>query len=83
MTKDDLIYLIQLHKELEFQYKGKTYSLNYDTDSNGKPLIVFGRQYEGERYSSYGEFINNAKIENSYFREILEDIPKPYYDFDR
>lgn len=72
MTMEDLQYCIAIKKELEFNYQGLSYTLNYDKDSDGHEYIVFGRTFEGKKYSSYGEFINNAKIDNHYFREMLD-----------
>ena len=74
MTKDDLYFYIQSKKELEFTFKGKTYTLNYDKDLSGKDFIIFGQIYEGKKYDSFGELMNNAKVENHYFRELLEDL---------
>lgn len=74
MTKDDIYFYIQTKKELEFTFKGKTYVLNYDKDDSGKEFIVFGQIYEGKRYESYGDLMNHAKVENHFFRELLEDL---------
>lgn len=72
MTKDDLYYYIQVKKDLEFVYNGKTYSLTYGKENDGRDYICFGLLYEGERFYSYGEFINEAKIDNHFFREMLD-----------
>jgi len=72
MTKDDLIFLINTKKEFEFSYHGKNYNLTYDRDDAGHDLIVFGERYCGKKYTSFGEFMNDAKIENHFFREMLD-----------
>lgn len=72
MTKDDLIFLINTKKEFEFTYNGKNYNLTYDRDDNGNDLIVFGERFQGKKYASFGEFMNEARIENHFFREMLE-----------
>ncbi len=72
MTKDDFFYMIEIRKELEFSYNGKTYQLTYDKDENGAYKIVFGQLYEGKKYDSLGEFMNTAKVENSYFKDMLD-----------
>ncbi len=74
MTKDDIYFFVQAKKELEFKFNGKTYVLNYDKDDSGKEYIVFGQLYEGQRYESYGELMNKARVENHYFKEIIEDL---------
>lgn len=74
MTIDDLQFYINVKKPLEFIYKGKIYSLNYDKDINGKEYIRFGLLYEEQKYDSYGEFINSAMIENHFLKEMLEQF---------
>ena len=54
MTKDDLIFLIDTKKTLEFSYNGKNYNLTYDKDEKGE-YIVFGQTFQGEKYKSFGE----------------------------
>ena len=48
--------------------------MTYDTDGTGKNIIVFGRLYEGVRYNSYGELMNNARIDNHFFKDMLDVI---------
>lgn len=74
MTKDELIFLIDTKKEFEFSYNGKNYNLTYDRSDDGKDLIVFGERFQGKKYFSFGEFMNDARIENHYFREMLGDL---------
>jgi len=72
MTKDDIYFYTQAKKELEFQYRGNTYVLNYDKDENGKEYIIFGPIYETKKYDSFGDLMNNARVENHYFKEFIE-----------
>lgn len=72
MTKDDFIFLIETKTVHEFVYKGVVYNLTYDKDKDGKDLIIFGRLYEGQKYHSVGEFLNTAKIENHFFKDMLD-----------
>ena len=72
MTKEQLFFLIETKKEHEFVYNGKTYNLTYDKDGNNRYVIVFGELYQGKRYSDAGELLNNAKIENHFFKDMLE-----------
>ena len=71
MTKDDLVFLIETKKEFEFRYNGILYSMTYGSDSRGD-YIALGRLYEPVRYYSFGEMMNEARIENHFFRELLE-----------
>lgn len=71
MTKEDLLLLINTKKEFEFTYKGKLYTMTYGSDKKGD-YIALGRLYEPLRYYSFGEMMNEAKIENHFFRELLE-----------
>lgn len=72
MTKEQLLFLIETKKEHEFVYNGKTYNLTYDKDTANNTVIVFGELYQGKRYSSSGELLNTAKIENHFFKDMLE-----------
>lgn len=74
MTKDDIYFSTQVGKSLEFNFKNKTYSLTYDKDEQGNQIIIFGPLYEGTKYSSFGELMNEAKVENHFFREIIKDL---------
>jgi len=71
MTKDDLYFLIQTKTTHEFIYKGKSYNLLFDKDEKGE-YIRFGLLYEEKKYKSFGELWNNAKIDNYFFREMLD-----------
>ena len=71
MTKDELLFLINARKEFEFTYKDKLYTMTYGKDEKGD-YIALGRLYEPVRWYSFGEMMNQAKIENHFFREILE-----------
>ncbi|MCR4954631.1 MAG: hypothetical protein K6A43_11230 [Treponema sp.] len=71
MTKDDLFYLVSVKKNYEFSYNGKNYILTYDK-IDGHDYILFGQLYETKKFESYGEFYNNAKVENHFFREMLD-----------
>lgn len=71
MTKDDLLFLINARKEFEFTYRDKLYTMTYGKDEKGD-YIALGRLYEPVRWYSFGEMMNQAKIENHFFREILE-----------
>ena len=73
MTKDELIFLINTQKSFEFSYNGKNYNLTYDKEGN-QQYIIFGQTFQGERFKSFGEFYNNAKVENHFFREMLDVI---------
>lgn len=74
MTKDDLFFYIESKKELEFTYKEKTYTITYGIDTDGNDYIAFGRLYEPERFTSFKDLYARAKINNSYFREMLDVI---------
>lgn len=71
MTKEDLIFLIETKKEFEFTYKNVLYSMTYGSDKKGD-YIALGRLYEPVRFYSFGEMMNEARIENHFFRELLE-----------
>ena len=48
--------------------------MTYDKKENGELVIVFGKLYEGKRYDSVGQLLNTAKIENHFFKDMLDII---------
>jgi len=73
MTKDDLYFYVSAKKELEFVFNGERYTLNYEQE-RGSQVIIFGPIYDKKKYDSFGQLMNEAKVENHYFRELLEDL---------
>ena len=72
MTKDQLIFKIETRQPFEFTYKGKVYNMTYDKAPDGSLIIRFGRLYEEVSYKSFGEFMNTARIENHFFKDMLD-----------
>lgn len=75
MTTDDFRFLIDIQKPYEFTFNKVVYNITYGKDSKGS-YIAFGRLYEQKRYYSYGELMNEARVENHFFKDVLEDLPK-------
>ena len=46
--------------------------MTYDKNEKGEKVIVFGRLYEGKKYKSAGELLNTARIENHFFKDMLD-----------
>ena len=57
---------------MEFKYNSILYNINYDKTSDGKEIILFGRLYEEQKFDSYGDLMNNAKVENHFLKDMLE-----------
>ena len=72
MTKDDFYFKIQVKQTIEFKYNSILYNINYDKTSDGKEIILFGRLYEEQKFHSYGDLMNNAKVENHFLKDMLE-----------
>ena len=72
MTKDDFLFLVETETIHDFVYKGKTYTITYDKNSDGRKWIVFGDIADKQKYDSVGEFLNKAKIENHFFKDMLD-----------
>lgn len=72
MTKDDFYFKIQVKQTMEFKYNSILYNSNYDKTSDGKEIILFGRLYEEQKFHSYGDLMNNAKVENHFLKDMLE-----------
>ena len=75
MTKEEFRYLIDVKKDCEFQYNGKNYNITYEKSSGGEEYICFGERYFQKKIDSWGEFINEAKVENHFLREMLNILP--------
>ena len=83
MTKEQFIFLIETQKPFEFTYNNVVYNMTYDKNEKGEKVIVFGRLYEGideletllyegKKYKSAGELLNTARIENHFFKDMLD-----------
>ena len=72
MTKDDFLFLVETETIHDFLYKGKTYTITYDKSPDGRKLIIFGDISDKQKYDSVGEFLNKAKIENHFFKDMLD-----------
>ena len=74
MIKDELIFKIETQQPFEFQYNGKKYNMMYDKADDGSVIIRFGRLYEEKSFKSYGELMNTARIENHFFKDMLDIV---------
>lgn len=72
MTKEQFIFLIETQKPFEFTYNNIVYNMTYDKNEKGENVIIFGRLYEGKKYNNAGELLNNARIENHFFKDMLD-----------
>ena len=72
MTKEQFIFLIETQKPFEFTYNNVVYNMTYDKNEKGETIIVSGRLDEGKKYKSAGELLNNARIENHFFKDMLD-----------
>ncbi|MBQ0051599.1 MAG: hypothetical protein KBT11_05980 [Treponema sp.] len=74
MTEKQLQFMIDVGQNLEFDYKGKKYTLRYDKDSEGNKVFYFGETFFEKKFESYGDLMNNAMVENSFFRNVVENL---------
>ncbi len=74
MTKEQLLFKIQTNSAWEFKYKNVTYNLTCEKDEKGSIYIDFGKLYEPQRFASFEDLMRNARVENSFFREMLENL---------
>ncbi len=70
---EDFKFLIDTQTNYEFSYKGINYNLTYGKDKKGD-YIAFGERFFQKKYYSYKELLNDARIENSFFREMIEEL---------
>lgn len=75
MTEKQLFNYIKIGDEIEFNYKGKRYSITYFSDTHNDNNISFCEFYkEPTDFTTYESFKANAKIENRSVVDILQDI---------
>lgn len=74
MTKEEFYFLVETRKSFEFSYKGKSYNMTFEKGADGNTKIFFGQLYEEQTYDSVGEFLNTAKIENHFFKDMMDTI---------
>ena len=74
MKMTEFQFIIDTRRAFEFTFNGTKYNLTYDVDSNGKTVYVFGETFLGKKYASLGELMNEAMIENHYFKDVLPDL---------
>ena len=72
----DFIYLLDIHMEFMFSYKGKNYEITYFND---KLEFSIGADESGKAeemiiFNSTEEFINNTRIAQKKIEEIIPDI---------
>ncbi len=74
MDLKTLQFYTEIKKDYEFSYNNKKYDLSYKKDDSGKDIILFGEQYQQDVFHSFSDLISNAKIDNSFFKEILKTL---------
>lgn len=73
MKDEDFIEMLRIQKEWEFSFRGRIFTVTYGKDQKGN-YILFGEQFLGKKFYSYGELMNEAYIDNTLFKEILPDL---------
>ena len=73
-TKEDFLFEVEAQLPFEFTYKGKKYNMTYDTAPDGHRTLVFGQLYEEKHYDSVEEFLNTCRIENHFFKDMMDII---------
>ena len=76
MTIDELKWMIELKQEFEFTHDGVKYNFFYDKDADGNTIIIFGEQYFGKKYKSFGQLINEAFVGNSYLKDFILSVKR-------
>ena len=74
MTKEEFYFVVETRKSFEFIYKDKTYNMTFEKAPDGHTTIHFGQLYEEKTYDSVGEFLNTAKVENHFFKDMMDII---------
>lgn len=72
MKEKELRFILDTVGRYDFNHSGADYSIYQDKDEKGKETFRFGRAYSEQKYTSWGELINHAKVESHYFKAVLE-----------
>lgn len=73
MKEAELLFILDTVGRFDFTFSGSEYTLILEKGTRGEE-IRFGRQYDFVKYDSWGEFMNKAKVENHYFKYVLNDL---------
>ncbi len=74
MTEAELKFTLETVGRFDFTHDGTDYTLLLDTDEKGNQQIRFSRSFQETKFSSWGELMNQAKVENHYFKYVLREL---------
>ena len=74
MTEAELKFTLETVGRFDFTHDGIDYTILLDTDKKDKRQIRFSRSFQETRFSSWGELMNLAKVENHYFKYVLREL---------
>lgn len=74
MKEKELRFILDTVGRYDFNHSGADYSIYQDKDEKGKETFRFGRAYSEQKYASWGELMNHAKVESHYFKAVLEEL---------
>lgn len=74
MKEKELRFILDTVGRYDFNYGGADYSIYQDKDEEGREIFRFGRTYSEQKYFSWGEIMNHAKVESHYFKSVLENL---------
>ena len=75
MTQEQLKFIIETGKEFDFTVKRKKYLIYYSKTPEGKHLIHLSEDFIPiGTYESFTHLMTEAKIQNSFFKEVLNDL---------
>lgn len=77
---NNLKSLIEVGYDIEFSYNGDEYSITSAKNNDGKKIISFCKFYnEPIDFQNIDDFINNAKIDNAYLKDIWNKVSDILY----
>ena len=80
MRVDCIEALINMEREIEFEYEGKRYSITYRRDENDKFKVRCG-EYKGERVEFDKPYaVINYKIGGKTIRDIFAKLPDDAFE---
>ncbi|MCI5523783.1 MAG: hypothetical protein SO116_06300 [Treponema sp.] len=73
MKLDDFQFLLEVHRDYEFSFRGTTYEIIAEKE-NGTLRYYFGEKYfQRKKYEDFNDMVANVFVKDCYLRNIIED----------
>ena len=75
MTTDQFVDFINARRDFSFEYNGKRYAVQAESNGSGGLKIFFGQEFTSlQEFEDVKELLALAKVGNSFLRAILLEL---------